>query len=109
MQGTQAKKRIENLIESIEFEFLQVNKRPDPRVVSRKDTVGEIVEKVYGLRKRAGISGEFARGGRCFGFRQQFAMCRRHTTADEKGVCSRTESTNTQSRFDIGVANPSAV
>jgi len=38
----QAKKRIENLIESIEFEFLQVNKRPDPRVVSRKDTVGEI-------------------------------------------------------------------
>jgi len=42
--------------------------------VSRQDTVGEIVEKVYGLRKRAGISGEFARGGRCFGFRQQYPV-----------------------------------
>jgi peptide/nickel transport system substrate-binding protein len=40
---------------------------------------------------------------------QQFAMRRWPTTADEKGVCSPTESTNTQSRFDLGAANPAAV
>lgn len=31
-----------------------------------EDTVGEIVEIVYGLRKRATITAEFARRDRCF-------------------------------------------
>jgi len=36
------------------------------KVKSQKDTVGEIVEIVYGLRKRATITAEFARRDRCF-------------------------------------------